>query len=129
MNAETRRRVRERAKNRFEYCGCHQDDDSVFRFQIEHIIARQHGGLDSEENLALACLNCNLNKGPNLAGIDPDSGTLTRLFHPRSDKWADHFNRRGQEIVGLTAIGRATVQVLKMNLKVRRNVRKRDEIE
>ncbi len=63
----------------------------------------------------MACYHCNRFKGPNIAGIDPDSGDLVRLFHPRDDTWADHFRWDGARIVGQTAIGRVTVDVLSMN--------------
>ena len=52
---------------------------------IEHIVARQHGGLSRLDNLALACWNCNLKKGPNLSGIDPTTGLVVALFNPRKD--------------------------------------------
>ncbi len=51
---------------------------------------RQHGGEDELDNLALSCHLCNSKKGPNLSGLDPDTGALTRLFHPRTDRWTDH---------------------------------------
>ncbi len=44
MDAALRRLVRERAGNRCEYCGIHQDQDAFFTFPVDHIIARQHGG-------------------------------------------------------------------------------------
>ena len=55
-------------------------------FQIDHVIAEQHHGATVPENLALPCLNDNLHKGPNIAGLDPPTGLLTRLFHPRQDE-------------------------------------------
>jgi hypothetical protein len=84
-------------------------------FQIDHIIARQHGGSDRIENLAFACMHCNRYKGPNLAGIDPLTGTLAPLFNPRTDGWAYHFRWEGAEIIGTSPTGRATVIVLFMN--------------
>jgi len=114
MDTETRVRVRSRAGNRCEYCHLHEDDD-VYTFHVEHIIALKHGGPNDATNLALACQQCNLHKGPNLSGIDPDSGTTVELFHPRLDQWADHFEYREYEIVGLTPKGRSTVRVLNMN--------------
>jgi len=84
-------------------------------FVIDHIIARQHGGATHTENLALACFRCNLYKDPNIAGLDPLLGELAPLFHPRHDSWADHFAWTGAELVGRTAIGRATVAVLAIN--------------
>lgn len=85
------------------------------RFQVEHVIAVQHGGPTRADNLALACQHCNLHKGPNPTGIDPDTGLLTRLFHPRTDAWADHFEWRLHILVGRTPVGRTTVRVLAIN--------------
>jgi 5-methylcytosine-specific restriction endonuclease McrA len=115
MNERLKRQVRERAGNRCEYCQTHQDDSPLSTLQIEHITPRKHGGSDRLENLALACLECNLHKGSNLAGIDPDSGQVIPLFNPRMDHWDDHFNWSGILIVGKTPTGRATVSVLCMN--------------
>jgi hypothetical protein len=85
------------------------------RHQIDHIIARQHGGPTAEANLALICQHCNLHKGPNIASLDPVSNALVSLFHPRRDRWIDHFEWRGAEIVGKTAVGRTTVVILAFN--------------
>ena len=52
MDAVTGQTVRERAGNRCEYCRLPQEF-SALQLHIEHIIARQHGGLDELENLAL----------------------------------------------------------------------------
>ena len=93
------------------------------RFQIEHIVAVQHGGRDSPDNLALACQHCNSHKGPNIAGIDPDTQQFTRLFHPRQDSWEDHFEWSAHLLAGKTAVGRATVAVLAINDKEYRVVR------
>jgi len=76
---------------------------------------RKHGGSESLENLALACGRCNRHKGANIAGIDPASRQLTRLFNPRADGWSEHFAWDGPRIVGRTPIGRATIDVLVMN--------------
>jgi HNH endonuclease len=84
-------------------------------FQIDHIVAEQHGGETAAGNLALACPHCNRYKGPNIAGLDPSSGELVRLFHPRADIWTEHFEFEGPRILGKTPIGRATVHVLAMN--------------
>ena len=115
MDAATREFVRHRANGRCEYCGLPQDAAPYFTFHIEHIRARQHQGDDDPSNLALACPDCNAKKGPNVATISPDSGGLVELFHPRLHRWEDHFARVGSEIVGMSEIGRATVQLLDMN--------------
>lgn len=84
-------------------------------FHIEHVISRQHLGTSTLDNLALACNLCNLHKGPNVAGIDAATGQLVPLFNPRRDVWNEHFIRQGPEIVGRSAVGQVTVQVLNMN--------------
>jgi hypothetical protein len=115
MDAATRGMVRQRAGNRCEYCGILQEQMSAAAFHVDHIIPKQHGGSDDSSNLALACYHCNLRKGPNLTGIDPDTGALVSLFHPRQMRWDAHFALRETLIVGLTPTGRATVRVLQMN--------------
>ena len=74
MDAELRAAVRERAGERCEYCQRRQADSPLIPLQIEHVVPRKHGGSDQLENLALACAECNLHKGSNLTGIDPESG-------------------------------------------------------
>jgi len=114
VDAEIVRQAGERAAGRCEYCQLASSAHPA-PFQIDHIIARQHGGGDELENLAFACIHCNRYKGPNIAGIDPGTGELTRLFHPRTDKWRTHFAWNGAEILPLTAIGPVTLRVLFMN--------------
>jgi HNH endonuclease len=108
-------RVWQRARARCEYCQMPQELDPL-PFQIDHIIARKHRGRTRMENLALTCFACNNYKGPNIAGIDPDTRAVTPLFHPRRDDWQEHFAWHVPELVGRTPIGRATVAVLAINL-------------
>jgi 5-methylcytosine-specific restriction endonuclease McrA len=115
MDEATRRSVRERAGQRCEYCGRHQEDSPLARLHVEHIAPRKHGGTDDVVNLALACVDCNLGKSSNRTGIDPITREITQLYNPRTQNWDDHFGRHGPLIVGLTAIGRTTVYVLNMN--------------
>jgi 5-methylcytosine-specific restriction endonuclease McrA len=115
MRESEKAAVRERAGQCCEYCGLHQDDSPLARHHIEHIVPRKHGGLDDPGNLALACIDCNLHKGPNLTGIDPETGRVTMLFHPRRQRWEEHFGWDGACIVGRTSVGRTTVRVLGMN--------------
>jgi hypothetical protein len=58
---------------------------------------------------------CNLHKGSNIAGYDPESMALTELFNPRHHACDEHFQWQGVRIVGRTAIGRTTVKVLRLN--------------
>jgi hypothetical protein len=123
MDANLRAAVRERAADCCEYCHRVQAESPLIAFHVEHIIPRKHGGRDRLENLALACPDCNLHKGSNLTGIDPDSGLITRLFDPRIQVWDEHFIWEGLRIVGQTAIGRTTVRVLELNSPVRLRLR------
>jgi 5-methylcytosine-specific restriction endonuclease McrA len=111
--------VRDRAENRCEYCRIQQNDRLVVQYQVEHVMPRQHGGSDDESNLALACSVCNLNKGPNLTGIDPETASVQPLFNPRTQNWSDHFHIQNAQIVGRTPIGRATVRLFKMAARLR----------
>jgi hypothetical protein len=115
MHPNTRKLVRQRAGNRCEYCRIHQDDDPLWPFHIEHIVARQHVESDHPDGLALACHECNSRKGPNLAGIDPATGKRAWLFNPRTQKWNRHFQWNGPVLIGRTTIGRATIAVLGIN--------------
>lgn len=123
MEKSLEREVRERAEARCEYCRVPEPVGGL-RHVIDHVIARQHGGPTVSGNLALCCGRCNLSKGPNIAGIDPTSGQLTTLFNPRVDHWHDHFRWDGPALVGKTAIGRATIEVLAINQPLRVAVRR-----
>ena len=87
-------------------------------------MAKRHGGGDELDHVALSCHLCNSKKGPNLSGLDPESGELTRLFHPRTDRWSDHFEMAGNgQVIGLTDVGRTTVHLLDMNSEIRTRIR------
>ena len=115
--------IRERTDNRCEYCRRRQETSPLIRLQMEHVIPTKHGGGDELDNLALACAECNLKKSSDLAGFDPETQMLTPLFHPRHDRWEEHFAWHGLRIVGLTAVGRTTVRVLDLNAAARLRVR------
>lgn len=114
--------VRLRAGDACEYFRMSQALDPV-RFCVDHIVARQHRGPTRLPNLALACFYCNTSKGPNLAGIDPQTGKFCRLIHPRRHKWQQHFRWNGPELLGRTAVGRTTIAVLAINDSDRVTVR------
>jgi hypothetical protein len=125
MDEEAKKFVRRRANHRCEYCRIHQRIYPDFTFHIEHVVARQHGGGDDPDNLALSCHLCNHKKGPNLSGVDPQTGLVTRLFHPRTDRWEEHFRAlESGHILGLTDVGRTTIQLLFMNSEIRIRIRR-----
>ena len=80
-----RSQVHERAQGRCEYCHLSEEADLV-RYEVDHVIAEQHGGETALENLAYACLDCNRQKGPNIASLDPQTNELTPLFNPRAQQ-------------------------------------------
>ncbi len=114
MDLSLERIVREWAGQRCEYCRI-PAIASEFSFPIDHVIARQHAGATALENLALSCPHFNYHKGPNLAGIDPETGRHTKLSHPRRNRWRSHFGWDGPVILAKTAVGRTTLYVLAMN--------------
>ena len=123
MDAAVREFVRKRADNRCEYCGLEQSFVDHAPFAVEHIIAKQHRGSDEMSNLALACDRCNAFKGPNIAGLDPQTGNLVPLFNPRMHLWREHFAFAGSLVIGLTPEGRTTVEILNMNATERVQLR------
>jgi hypothetical protein len=126
MDDATKHLIRQRARDCCEYCGVSQRYYPDCAFHVDHIVARQHRGAEDFANLAFACHLCNRKKGPNLSGLDPDTGELTRLFNPRTDTWHAHFRLEGSGvIVGLTPIGRTTSDVLGMNSGLRVQIRLR----
>ncbi len=122
MDEQLIQRVWRRASSCCEYCRLPRAG-SPLRFEIDHIISRQHGGAAVAANLALACFFCNKYKGPNIAGFDPESRSITPLFHPRRHNWASHFRWDGPQLVGRTPIGLATVALLRINLPAQLAVR------
>jgi hypothetical protein len=113
VNANLARLVRDRAALCCEYCQLPQDASSI-PFEIDHIIAQKHRGLTESDNLAWSCFYCNSAKGPNIAGLT-DTGELVALFHPRRDRWSEHFRWEGVRLIGLSAVGQITIEVLNIN--------------
>ncbi|MBP6811384.1 MAG: HNH endonuclease [Saprospiraceae bacterium] len=106
--------VIQRANQRCEYCLLHQDD-AVFSHEIEHIISRKHGGNSEKDNLALACIYCNRNKGADIGTILFPSLDFVRFFNPRIDLWDQHFIQEDGVIGALTFIAEATIKILAIN--------------
>ncbi len=87
---ELRRLVVERARNCCEYCRA-QARYSSDPFTIDHIIPFILGGLTIAANLAFCCYGCNQCKGIRIFAIDPVTGLSAPLFHPRQQRWEEHF--------------------------------------
>jgi hypothetical protein len=122
ISAALRQAIIERADGCCEYCLV-RTKEVLLPHQPDHIIAEQHGGETTFDNLALACIHCNRNKGPNIASLDSETGQLTPLFNPRRDIWGEHFALDKAYIRPLTPVGRVTVRLLKLNDPERIRVR------
>jgi hypothetical protein len=116
--------VAERAGHRCEYC---RAPEVIFNFpfEVEHVTPVSQQGADDESNLSLACRSCNLFKAAQTAARDDTTGAEVALFHPRRDRWEDHFelNPATGEVRGLTPVGRVTVRCLRMNNPVQTEAR------
>ena len=108
--------IAERANHRCEYC---QAPELIFNFpfEVEHIIPLSRQGSNDNDNLALACRSCNLRKGNRVAGIIINSSNEVYFFHPRMDRWQEHFqiDTESGRITGITDTGKVTVEYLEMN--------------
>jgi len=114
--AELRRLVADRARHCCEYCRT-QTQYSSDSFTVDHIMPRSLGGLTTAENLALCCHGCNQHKSNRTSAPDPVTDSPVLLFHPREQRWDEHFawNEDFTLMLGLTPIGRATIGALQLN--------------
>lgn len=125
ISDELKNKIRRQAKNRCGYCLTPQEIISM-SFEMEHIRPIADGGTDDDENLWLACRNCNGFKHAKTKAIDPITNTEVSLFNPRTQTWNEHFefNEDKTKIIGKTACGRATVIALRLNFEQAVNARK-----
>lgn len=114
ISEELRRLVAERADRICEYCLISEADRSS-SCQVDHIISVKHGGVTTEDNLAYACIFCNLQKGTDLGSIVWRTGELVRFFNPRRDFWGEQFRLNEAVIQPLTDIGEVTARILEFN--------------
>lgn len=116
-----------RAGNRCEYCRLSQKGQEA-TFHVDHIVPIVAGGKTELENLALACVSCSLRKGARRTASDPLTGNETLLYHPRDQSWGKHFSWRGNRLLGISAQGRATVDLLKINRLLAVAIRKEERL-
>lgn len=122
--AELKQAVIERAQGRCEYCQC-RADHATETFAVEHIVPLSRGGKTELSNLALACSGCNGHKYNRIVALDPLTHEMMTLFHPRRERWQEHFgwNEEYTHDIGLTPTGRATVEALQINRSAVVNIR------
>jgi 5-methylcytosine-specific restriction endonuclease McrA len=118
MERQLVRLVWDRAGGKCEYCQLAQRD-SILPFEIDHIVPCKHGGKTTSGNLCLSCFYCNRFKSSDLGGLERRTRRFVRLFNPRRQKWDRHFRWEGATLIGRTPTGRVTVEVLRINLRLR----------
>lgn len=119
LPAPLRQRLEEADDHRCAYCHTSQSN-SGNPMVIDHVLPRSKGGDTAFDNLCFACYRCNLFKGAQIEAVEPLGGEVVSLFHPRANVWGEHFgwDEAGLRILGLTPMGRATVNALNMNNSV-----------
>src|SRR5712691_6696774 len=110
LSQALRRKVAEQARHRCGYC-LSSETLTGSALEIDHLLPQAAGGETKEENLWLACSDCNSRKSDRTTVLDPLTKKFVPLFNPRRDKWHKHFawSTDGQRVIPLTAVGRATV--------------------
>lgn len=102
-------------------------DAEAMDLTTDHVVPQADQGETDESNLALACLWCNSHKWTQTKAADPKTGRTVSLFHPRLQKWADHFRWSADDptrLEGVTATGRATIIALQMNSRRAMQIRR-----
>ncbi|HAI68539.1 MAG TPA: HNH endonuclease [Gammaproteobacteria bacterium] len=126
LSTKLRQQIEQDAGHRCGYC---LSDETLtgIPLSVEHILPEALGGETIHDNLCLACRPCNEYKGIQIQGIDTETGQKVSLFHPRQDRWHEHFewSQDGCYMIGKTPIGRATITALRLNRKLLVNARKR----
>lgn len=121
-----RQKITKLAKNRCGYC---QTQAEVIGqpMQIDHLIPEAAGGETVEENLWMACVSCNQRKGIRTEFADPQTGKMVPLYNPALQEWNQHFkwSEDATEMIGLTQVGRATIEALQLNRNLLVKTRRR----
>ena len=109
-------KIRQTARHRCGYCLLLQKYSPIV-FQFDHYNPVSKGGTNDENNLWLACGNCNNAKSDHTECFDSVPETTVPIFNPRTQNWYEHFewDETGTIIVGKTPVGRGTVELLKLN--------------
>jgi 5-methylcytosine-specific restriction endonuclease McrA len=83
----SRRNIFERDKNACQYCGKRFAKSDL---TLDHVVPRSKGGIDSWDNLVLACVRCNVRK----ANRTPDEAGMPLIRRPAKPMWLPKFGAR-----------------------------------
>jgi hypothetical protein len=113
---DLRQLVLDRSKGNCEYCRI-LARVATESMEVDHVLPISQGGLTVAENLASACHGCNQRKRDRLEGFDLVSGKTVPIYNPRTMKWKRHFawSEDSTLIIGRTATGRVTVELMGLN--------------
>jgi 5-methylcytosine-specific restriction endonuclease McrA len=76
----TRRNLMLRDEHQCQYCG---KKPSLRDLNIDHVVPRSRGGIDSWDNLVISCRTCNLKKGRRT----PDEAGMRLMRQPQKPRW------------------------------------------
>jgi hypothetical protein len=126
VSKRLREKVARLARRHCEYCRTPEVYSPIPRHSVDHVVPVCDGGKTEGTNLALSCQGCNNFKSSKTEGRNRRTGQLVRLFHPRNDRWSDHFAWSSDLLIidGLTDIGKVTVEVLQLNREGLVNLRR-----
>ena len=126
ISTALQQQVLEDAGHRCGYC---QSDELLTGIPLstEHIVPVAIGGQTVRDNLWRSCRPYNESKGARTHVDDPETGESVLLYNPRTQLWNDHFQwgQDGVHMLGLTAVGRATIQALPLNRSMLVSARRR----
>ena len=114
LSKSLRQIVIDRSDHLCEYCLIHEDD-TVLGCAIDHVISLKHGGPNTEDNLAYACVFCNRYKGSDVGSMIWEMQEFVRFYNPRLDRWSEHFQLEAMTILGVSSIGNVTARILGFN--------------
>jgi HNH endonuclease len=108
--------LEERARGVCEYCRSSVEVTGQ-ELTVDYIFPTSRGGRHNPDNLCLSCSWCNIYKQASTEAKDPRTGLLVPLYNPRAQSWEEHFrwSPTATRIVGRTAVGRATLEALRLN--------------
>ena len=119
ISTALKEKIRQQAKFRCGYC-LRSELLIGMPMEFEHLIPLALSGQTVEENLWLSCRRCNEFKGIQIQGFDLETSENAPLFNPRTQIWSEHFSwsMDGTEVIGITPIGRVTVNTLNLNEEI-----------
>ena len=86
----SRHSILERDNHTCQYCGRHL---AKTQSTLDHVMPQSRGGADSWENLAVACVQCNVRKGNHT----PKEAGMHLIRKPSKPSWMPNFGKRVPE--------------------------------